>query len=156
MKHPMEICIAELSDLEDILKLQKIAYLSEAEIYDDFEIPPLKQTLKELEKDFELSKIFVTRESDEIIGSINLRIIDGTGYITRLVVHPNYQGKGIGSRLLKYAEEVYPEVCKIELFTGHKSLRNLKLYNKHGYKEVDRKKIHENLTEIYFQKDKNR
>ena len=148
----MKIEIAEVSDLEEILKLQKIAYLSEAEIYNDYEIPPLMQTLQELEKDYELSNFFVTRENGEIIGSINLRIKDDIGYITRLIVHPNYQRKGIGSRLLKYAEEFYPKVCKFELFTGHKSLRNLNLYHNRGYKEVGRKKINENLTEVFLQK----
>ncbi len=41
----MEIERAIISDAEEILSLQKLAYRSEAEIYNDFNIPPLVQTL---------------------------------------------------------------------------------------------------------------
>ena len=34
------------SDLEEILALQKLAYQSEAELYDDYTIPPLTQSLE--------------------------------------------------------------------------------------------------------------
>lgn len=39
---------AEVSDAEEILSLQKLAYKSEAELYNDFNIPPPVQTLKEI------------------------------------------------------------------------------------------------------------
>ena len=45
------------TDLEQILDLQKEAYASEAQIYNDFTIPPLLQTLVDLENEFE-SNIF--------------------------------------------------------------------------------------------------
>ncbi len=44
----MFIKIANISDLEEILKLQKLAYKSEAEIYNDYSIPPLLQTIDEI------------------------------------------------------------------------------------------------------------
>jgi len=31
---------AEAADMEEILSIQKMAYISEAEIYDDYSIPP--------------------------------------------------------------------------------------------------------------------
>ena len=37
------------SDLEEILKLQKECYRAEAEIYNDFTIPPLTQDLTSLQ-----------------------------------------------------------------------------------------------------------
>jgi hypothetical protein len=37
------------------LALQKLAYRSEAEIYDDYTIPPLTQTLGEMRADEELT-----------------------------------------------------------------------------------------------------
>ncbi len=40
------------SDCPDILLLQKLAYVSEAEIYGDFGIAPLAQTLHEIEDEF--------------------------------------------------------------------------------------------------------
>jgi hypothetical protein len=43
---------AEQNDLEAILQLQKDCYMSEAMIYNDFEIQPLKQDLESLTKEF--------------------------------------------------------------------------------------------------------
>ena len=43
---------ATVSDAEELLALQKLAYRSEAEIYNDFSIPPLIQTLESMEEDF--------------------------------------------------------------------------------------------------------
>jgi hypothetical protein len=47
MTPPDEIIVelASIEDAEEILALQKLAYVSEAEIIDDFTIPPLHQTL---------------------------------------------------------------------------------------------------------------
>lgn len=43
MKKQLESIIekASINDAEEILRLQKLAYISEAEIYDDFNIQPL-------------------------------------------------------------------------------------------------------------------
>ena len=42
----MEITQATAEDAAAILALQRLAYQSEAEVYGDFSIPPLTQTLK--------------------------------------------------------------------------------------------------------------
>lgn len=41
------------ADARDILALQRLAYQSKAALYDDFGIPPLTQTLDELESEFD-------------------------------------------------------------------------------------------------------
>ena len=51
---------AMVSDIEEILSLQKLAYRSEAEIYNDFNIPPLVQTLEGIKNDFE-NQIFLKK-----------------------------------------------------------------------------------------------
>lgn len=48
----MKILIAEKKDLKEILDLQYLAYQSEAKLLNNFDIPPLKQTLEEVEKEF--------------------------------------------------------------------------------------------------------
>jgi hypothetical protein len=48
----IEIKAALLEDVETILHLQMRAYLSEAEIYNDYSIPPLIQTLNEIKREF--------------------------------------------------------------------------------------------------------
>jgi hypothetical protein len=46
---------ALLENAEEILELQKLAYLSEAETYNDYSIPPLTQTIDQIRADFENS-----------------------------------------------------------------------------------------------------
>ena len=48
----MEIKPAMIEDAEAILALQRLAYQSEAAIYDDFTIPPLTETLGDLKSRF--------------------------------------------------------------------------------------------------------
>ena len=52
----MYIAKAKLNDFAAILKLQYIAYESEAIRYNDFNIPPLTQTLEQLIKMRDLTK----------------------------------------------------------------------------------------------------
>ena len=48
---------AEKNDLEEILKLQYLAYQSEAALFGNKDIPPLKQTLEEVEKSDEAEDV---------------------------------------------------------------------------------------------------
>lgn len=48
----MNILQATIDDAEEILQIQKLAYQSEAELYGDYDIPPLKQTVEELRDQF--------------------------------------------------------------------------------------------------------
>ena len=43
---------AQKEDLEKILELQYLAYQSEARLFDNMDIPPLKQTIEEVYMNF--------------------------------------------------------------------------------------------------------
>ena len=149
----VEITKASFADLKTILVLQKQAFLSEADTYNDFDIsPPLLQTLEELTKEFSESIILKAVLGDFIVGSVRGFQVDETVFIKRLIVNPNYQNQGIGTKLMKSIEDSFKNNKRYELFTGHKSKRNLHLYQKIGYKEFKRIPIHENLTMIYLEK----
>ncbi len=56
-----------------------------------------------------------------------------------MIVAPDWQGQGIGAKLLQVAEKTAPaEVTTYELFTGAASERNLPIYRKAGYREIRR------------------
>ncbi len=144
---------AEFSDAKEILSLQKLTYKSEAELYNDFNIPPLVQTLTEIEKEFENHVFLKAVENKKIIASVRALLIDPkTCYIGRLNVHPDFQNKGIGTKLMKEIESVFQECERFELITGHKSLKNIKLYEKLGYKIFKTEKLTENLSLVYLEK----
>jgi hypothetical protein len=52
MVEQLEIIRASLEDTIEILALQKLAYQSEAQIYNDWTIPPLLQTAEEIQDEF--------------------------------------------------------------------------------------------------------
>jgi ribosomal protein S18 acetylase RimI-like enzyme len=144
---------AQVQDAEAILDLQKLAYLSEAEIYDNKSIPPLTQTLEEIRAEFD-NQIFLKALIDEkIVGSVRAYQTEGTCRIGRLVVHPKFQNRSIGSRLMNKIEGLFEKAKRFELFTGDNSARNLYLYQKLGYREYQRQKFQENLVLVYLEKD---
>jgi N-acetylglutamate synthase-like GNAT family acetyltransferase len=143
-------------DLLDILELQKLAYQSEAEIYNDYSIPPLTQTLDEIKEDFKKPfRVFLKAViKNKIIGSVRGYKEKDTCYIGRLIVHLDFENQGIGTKLLKEIEANFDDVKRYELFTGHKSEKNLYLYKKLGYREFKKEVIHENLHMIHLEKKK--
>ena len=149
----MEIRKATQNDLPKILGLQKLAYLSEAKLLNNYSIQPLTQTLEELEK--ELLKGIVLKMTDEktgnIIGSVRAYEENERVYIGKLMVHPDYQNKGFGTNLLK-AIETYYKNKTFELFTSNKSEKNISLYKKNGYNEYKREKVSENMELIFMEK----
>ena len=101
----LEITRASQEDAEIILHLQIHAYLSEAEIYNDYSIPPLIQTLKEIRQEFSQQVFLKALVEGEIVGSVRAYLEKGTAYIRRLMVKPDSQNKGIGTRLMRAIEE---------------------------------------------------
>ena len=143
---------AAISDAEEILALQKLAYKSEAEIYNDFNIPPMVQTLESVEKDFE-NQVFIKALMDgRIIGSVRAHSREGTCYIGRLIVHPDFQNRGIGTKLMKEIEKIFGTCQRFELFTGARSERNLYLYQKLGYKIFRTANITDQTTIVHLGK----
>lgn len=139
-------------DLSEILDLQYLAYQSEARLFDDEDIPPLKQTLVDVENEYQRGIILKALDEDgAIIGSVRAFCENGTVYIGKLMVHPSKQGKGIGTQLLLEMEKQYPKQ-RYELFTSTRSEKNIALYQKLGYKIFDEKQVTEELKFLYLEK----
>ena len=150
----IDILKANQNDLETILELQKDCYMTEAAIYNDYNIPPLKQDLESLKNEFKNTTILKSLINGQIVGSVRGFVDNETFYIGKLIVKKEFQNKGIGRLLLDSIELTFKDCTRFELFTGFKSQKNLYLYNKLGYKEFKRQRIHDNLTMIYLEKKK--
>jgi ribosomal protein S18 acetylase RimI-like enzyme len=143
---------AERKDLTKILELQYLAYQSEAQLLDNPAIPPLTQTIQEVEKEFENGIILIAvNEADGIVGSVRAYSDDNTLYIGKLIVRPDLQRQGIGKWLLAEIERRcrYP---RYELFTSSKSENNINLYERAGYKRLKEKEVSKSLKLIYLEK----
>lgn len=143
---------AEPVDLQEILDLQYLAYQSEAKLFNNPNIPPLKQTLSDVAEEYQ--KGIILKASDDtgtIVGSIRGFCSNGTVYIGKLMVHPDMQNQGIGTKLLNSIEKEFPNQ-RYELFTSTRSSKNIILYERLGYKIFDEKKITDELKFIYLEK----
>ena len=143
---------AQKEDLEEILKLQYLAYQSEAKLFGNMDIPPLMQTLEEVYDEFQKGAILkAVDDGGIIIGSVRAYQDGGTVYIGKLMVHPSKQGQGIGTQLLKKKKKQYLNQ-RYELFTSTRSEKNIALYQKLGYEIFDEEQVTEELRFVYMEK----
>lgn len=151
---PMDVTIeqATTADARDILALQRRAYQSEAALYDDDGIPPLTQTLGEVESEFDDHLFLKAMLSGRTVGSVRAAQTGPTCRIGRLIVDPDLQGSGIGTRLMHEVEGRFGQAERFELFTGHKSERNIALYKRIGYADDRSVVVNDGLTLVYLAK----
>ena len=140
------------AEADAILALQRLCYQSEAQLYNNFSIPPLTETLEDLKVAFGQSTILVCRSGSEIVGSVRGRVRDGRCHVGRLIVHPSFQKRGIGTRLLGAIEDACPEAAAFELFTGHKSESNLRLYRRVGYRDFKTEAAGPDMSLVFLEK----
>jgi ribosomal protein S18 acetylase RimI-like enzyme len=144
---------ALFSDLEEILILQKSAFQNEAELFNDYSITPLVQTLDSIENDFKINVYLKAVSDGIIIGSVRAYLDDNICNIGRLIVHPDYQNKGIGRLLMNSIESYFKNCTDYSLFTAKRIEKNLRFYEKLGYKTVREEKINDNLIFVYYNKE---
>ncbi|MFF8832946.1 GNAT family N-acetyltransferase [Streptomyces sp. NPDC015131] len=152
------ISAAGAQDAEQILKLQYLCYQSEAELYGDYAIEPLTQTLDDLRAELDRGHALVARLGDEVIASVRGELDDsGTVTIGKLIVHPRLRRHGLGGRLLDAIEGHFatggtPAAKRFQLLSGHRSESGLRLYRKKGYEAVATSEIGPRLTVVTLEK----
>ena len=150
------ISTATDDDAEKILKLQYLCYQREGELYGDYGIEPLTQTLAALRVELGEGCVLVARLGEEVVGSVRGTVdSDGTARIAKLIVHPRMQRHGLGGRLLRAIEErlaAEREAKRFQLFTGHRSEGNLRLYRRLGYAQTGTEQINRRLSLVTMEK----
>ena len=128
---------ARTEDAGELLTLQRAAYVSEGQVYDNAHIPPLTQTLAELTAELATSVTLKATLGARIVGSARARLEDGTLHIGRIAVAPDLQGLGIGSALIGALERDHAAGAHtFALFTGDSNPANRRLYERLGYRET--------------------
>ncbi|WP_418956049.1 GNAT family N-acetyltransferase [Streptomyces tritici] len=152
------ISAATGQDAERILKLQYLCYQSEAELYGDWGLEPLTQSLDDLRAELERGHALVARLGDEVVASVRAEADEaGTVHIDKLIVHPRLRRHGLGGRLLDaierhYAAEPAPAAKRFQLFTGHRSDGNLRLCRSRGYEQVATRQVGPRFTLVTLEK----
>ena len=152
MNEDYKIVRAVREDLPEILELQHLAYISEAELFGNYNIQPLTETIEELTAEYNVGTVLkMTDENGKIIGSVRGREEKGTLYIGKLMVHPDHRRKGYGKRLVTCIEESFPG-RRYELFTSTRSVNNIRMYESLGYKQFDVRDVDDELKFVYLEK----
>lgn len=153
----LDITRAQPADADEILALQRAAYRIEAERYDDFGLPPLTETAGELVAALDTHIVLVARLSDgepsrAIVGTARARVTDDTAHIARLSVLPALHGRGIGRQLLAVIERETAPVRRYVLYTGHRSERNLRMYERAGYRRTRHERQSQAVVLVHLEK----
>lgn len=137
---PVTIVGAVVDDAGEILTVQRAAFLTDAQIYDDPFMASLTQTLEDLEALIVRPDVvfLVARVGHRLVGSVRAEIVDRVAHIGRLMTAPDLQGRGIGSMLMDAVEaRVGREVSELRLHTGNRSDANIAFYRRRGYVLID-------------------
>lgn len=146
-----EITKANYEDLEEILDLQHLAYITEAQRFNNMNIQPLTETLDELIDEYNSGLVIKMTINNKIIGSIRAREENGTVHIGKLMVHPDYRRNGFGSLLLTELENLFPNK-RYELFTSTRSLDNIRMYERLGYTPFKIEDEDKEISFVFFEK----
>ena len=95
----------------------------------------------------------MVNDDNTIIGSVRAKEFEGTVYIGKLMVHPDYRHNGYGTKLINEIEKYFPNK-RYELFTSTRSKDNIRLYQSLGYKIFNSKAINDELQFVYMEKVK--
>jgi len=149
---PWRIERANPDDAPEILALQKLAFESEARLYEDWTMPPLIQTLEALRAEFAESIVLKALEAGRVVGSVRARLEAGTCQVVRLAVLPRLQGCGLGTRMMREIDAAFPAAARFELFTGSRSAGNIRLYERLGFRRCREQVLSAAVTLVFMEK----
>ena len=135
----LELRHATPADVPELLVLTRACWLEEvAEVAPLWEGP--QEDVAEHTEALREWSTWVLRSHGRLVGSVRARRKPGEPHrwwIGRLMVAPDLHGRGLGRRLLSWAEAQAPEdVTEFWLNTGRGRERNVRMYRKAGYRVV--------------------
>jgi ribosomal protein S18 acetylase RimI-like enzyme len=96
---------------------------------------------------------WVAVENSQVVGYVVLMPQPGHLLLANVAVLPAAQGRGIGARLLAWAEDHARSLglSEIRLYTNESMTENLAYYPRHGYAETHRAE-HAGFRRVFFRK----
>jgi tRNA (guanine37-N1)-methyltransferase len=137
----VEITAATPGDVPELAVLMRACWVQEAVANETLDIPALHESLDDVRASLETTQTWVARSGGRLVGAVRTSRTPADGgdwFIGRLCVVPDLQGRGLGRRLLGHAESTAPDgIRTFTLTTGARSVDNLRMYRKAGYRLVD-------------------
>ncbi|GKX68781.1 GNAT family N-acetyltransferase [Inconstantimicrobium mannanitabidum] len=134
---------SEISDAEEIILVKANAFKEEVKMYGH---GPNEKDSVEKERAF-IRNIdgnnfsYILLDDGKIIGGIG-GVDKGNGnfYLGCIYVALEYQSKGVGSMIMKFLDDKFPNAITWTLETPYLSYRNHHFYEKHGFVKVGQTK----------------
>lgn len=125
-------------DAGEVLTVPRAAFLAEGRAYANFDIPPLVETLDQVRRELADNTIVGAYLGPRLVGSLRLTVAGPVGWVSRIAVAPDQQGRGVGGGLLAAIEALLPTgVTRLQLAVGAKSAANIAMYGRRGYRSLD-------------------
>lgn len=127
MNREIKLKRATLEDIDDILEIEKSL--------DGKTYSALKDS-KELIDEIASRVFYLIKENDEIVGEVSYKIKDdGHVYLNNLAVAPQFQGRGVGRRVMGMILEELKDKKSIDLVTHPANSKAIRLYESLGFKQ---------------------
>jgi ribosomal protein S18 acetylase RimI-like enzyme len=135
-----------------VFGLQKLAYTVEANLIGRSDIPPLLETLQELQSSAET---FYGYFKDQVLAAaISYKHDEEVLDIYRLMVHPDYFRQGLAGLLLEFIETQEPQCSHIVVATGSLNTPAIGFYKSRGFREVSSYEVTAGFSITTFEKIK--
>ena len=126
-------------DIPQLCDLLAILFTLEAEFSPD--AARQASALRQIIEHHEAGRLLVLRKDEQVIGMVNLLFTVSTALggkvalLEDMVLHPEYQNDGLGSKLLQDAVELAKkEGClRIKLLTDRANDAAIRFYRRHGF-----------------------
>ena len=85
-------------------------------------------------------QLWVLDDGEVLVGVIELQARDDHLWVENVAIAPRWQGRGLGRRLLRHAEDEARRqgFDDVHLLTNERYLSNIAMYTRYGYRETHR------------------
>jgi ribosomal protein S18 acetylase RimI-like enzyme len=145
-----EIDIEAGESAEAVLRLQLRSYAVEAQLIGFADLPPLQDTVATLQQCGE--RFYGYIKQGQLAGVISYERAEKTVHICRLMVDPDFFRQGIASALIEFVCHKERDANEIIVTTGSANIPALRLYERHGFHEVEQMRMPEGIFITKFVK----
>lgn len=141
------IRIADIEDAPGLQHCMQSAYATYQQRMGDARLPPMDLDYTDEIKNY---PTWVAEFDNRIVGGLTMMFSDAEASIANVAVNPEFQGQGLGSGLLKFAESQakLKHFSELHLATHVLLTENISLYNHLGWSEAGRDEVR-----VYMKKD---
>lgn len=129
-----------------ILAIQKRAFEQEARLCEDWDIPPMTETLEAVLEHIVSATVLAAWIGPQLVGAARGILAGGVCTIRGVCIEPEHQGQRIGTTLLAAIEQAHPTASRFELMTNSSMTGNVRFYERHGYRVTELKPFSDRIV----------